>query len=296
MKADRIFYNTLFFDENVIAMIAINEAASWIDELHITEANMTFKGTQKDYCFDETLASRSIVRYHPMDAGKAFVRNDFFGKVLLARNRLSRNEYVRTTLTTPPWHNDAVQRNAASSFIKPNDDDIVVVSDIDEILDPRRVQEMIQETRKRGIVTCKLRLTLFYFNLFSKNWAGAPDYSYRLFMMTGKRFNTLGMPIDELRKRGERGWLLNDVHCIDDFLGFHHSWLGDAASARKKLLAYAHEVEHKGHDSEEYIAKCIREKKSIFPGHELYCDDTIRLLPSVEARRQTLKNYFISQT
>lgn len=64
-----------------------------------------------------------------------------------------------------------------------SDDDIVILSDIDEIIDSRYLDEIIHEVRKRGIVTIKLCFTLFYLNLVSTNWGGAP-ISYRLFIMT----------------------------------------------------------------------------------------------------------------
>jgi hypothetical protein len=156
----------------------------------------------------------------------------------------------------------------------------VILSDIDEIIDERQKDRIIEETRKRGIITIKIYFTLFYFNLFSRNIGGPPDYSYRIFIMTGKYFNKLKMTSDQLRKAGEHGKLMNEVYCLEEFMGFHHSWIGDANFIKNKLLAYAH-IEFRSLANEDYIQKCIKEKKSIYPGHELYIDHNIEMLRSV---------------
>jgi molecular chaperone DnaK len=87
-------------------------------------------------------------------------------------------------------------------------------SDIDEIIDSRFSEELIRYVNKYGITTIKLHYTLYYFNLFSKNWVGPPDYSYRVFLMSGEYFKRNSVNSNLLRKAGERGDLVETVKCF----------------------------------------------------------------------------------
>jgi hypothetical protein len=291
-----------FYNENLIAEIKINEDKKWIDQLHITEANKSFKYRDKKYLYD--ISNNPIVHYHKLDVKKLFIGPR---SMRLIYNKINsrifeKNPYQKMILSNYAWYNDGLQRNGSCSWIAPQDDDIIILSDFDEIIDSRYSQQIIDETKKRGIVTIKLHFTLFYFNLFSMNWAGAPDYSYRVFIMTGKFFKSMKFTSDELRKRGEQGKLYNEIHCLNGFFGFHHSWLGDADFIYQKLNAYAHEPhehdmkifdQNRNDYNKEYISRCIKQKKSIFPDHKLYVDDNISLMESVLNLRTKNNSYFI---
>lgn len=113
--------------------------------------------------------------------------------------------------------------------------------------------------------------------------------------MTGKYFNEMPFTSDELRKRGERGQLTNnDIYCIDDYIGFHHSWLGDEQFVYNKMHAYAHVNVHEEMSLEE-IKQLLKEGKSIYPGQELKVNNNIKLLDSVEELRNSkdYNKYFI---
>lgn len=273
-----------FNDENLIVNISSDENEGKIDELLIVDTNRTFQNGFKSSKYVERPNTNKNVRHEFADVSKDFVQNDMIGKIKLAKYRFKRDGYS-TILSLPTWYNEGFQRNLVASYIHPDDDDIVILSDVDEIIDSRKIDELIEETHNRGIVTGKLHFTVFYFNLFSQNWGGAPDYSYRLFSMTGKYYKKMKMSSDELRKRGEHGELLGKIHCIESFIGFHHSWLGDEKLIGNKLKSYAHIDEHRGMNSREYIQKCLSEHKSLFPGQELKVDYSIPLLQSVEKLR-----------
>lgn len=169
----------------------------------------------------------------------------------------------------------------------------MIFSDLDEILDPKFRAELIEKTQQFGIITVKLRFTLFYFNLFSQNWGGPKDYAYRTFLMTGDYFNRHRVHLDRLRKQGENNRLTKKVYCFPEYAGFHHSWLGDESMIASKLAAYSHIKEHK-ETSAEFIRHCLKEGASLFPGHKLQVDNQIPLLPYIEENREgKYKKYFI---
>ena len=190
------------------------------------------------------------------------------------------------------WYNERIQRNLACTLASIQDDDIIILSDIDEIIDSRLADQLLVEVEKREIITVRLHFTMYYFNLFSKSFSGPADYSYRTFLLTGKRLREKWrFDSDWLRKQGEHKQLCKTVYCPDEFSGFHHSFLGGEKVVSNKLNAYCHTHDSKL-DNPEYVQQLIREHRSVYPGHELQVDYTIPLLETVEALRSQVPEYF----
>lgn len=288
-----IFQCCPFDNENLIAGLSLKESVGYVGEMHISEANRTFRYTPKDFHFENELVD-SRVRYHQINADSQFLGKHW---------RLTqRAPFLRYSVN--PWVNESRQRNLACSQVKAGDQDIVVLSDIDEIIDRRYWPEVIWSARKHGIVTVGLHFTLYYFNLFSTSTLGdgPDDYSYKVFAMTGKVFNELHLSSDRLRKLGESGKLLNSVHRISGIQGFHHSWLGDSEFVRNKLLSYSHgrsdHVEELYSDDgsirHEYLKYLLTNNISVFGNHTLRVSQDISQLSSVEALRKTeLSRFFL---
>lgn len=288
----KIYQCCPYYNEQLIANLNIEEASKWIDEFHITEGNLSFQWNNKEYNFQHE-KKYNIVKYHKLDCIKYYKKNNIFGKLALSKYRFSSNEYNRNLLISPTWYNEAVHRNKSCKNINPKDDDIVILSDIDEIIDSRYAQKIISEVKKRGIITIKLHFTLFYFNLFSYNWGGPKDYSYRVFIMTGEYFKNMNITSDELRKLGEQGKLYDKVYCLDEICGYHHSWLGDENFILNKIKSYAH-TEHAKFADINYIKECLQNKKSIFPEHDLRVRNDVELVETIAIKKNSLlQKYFI---
>lgn len=58
-----------FYNENLVADINIAEASKWVDEIHITEFDKSFKYTSHDYMYQNDCEK---VHYHRMDALKLY--------------------------------------------------------------------------------------------------------------------------------------------------------------------------------------------------------------------------------
>ena len=194
-----------------------------------------------------------------------------------------------------------MQRNASVKFIDPKDEDIVILSDVDEIIASEFSDEIVWATRKHGIITVKLHLSNFYFDLFVDGWPGPPDYSYRVFVMTGKHFRSMPYTPDHLRKAGESGKLMNDVFCLEDFAGFHHSWIGDTDDMLAKINAYSHDPEDhdrdildpRGRVNPSQIRFFLESKRSLFSGRSLYTQDSLQLLPAIYELKDVTSNFLI---
>jgi hypothetical protein len=279
-----------FFKETMLAKVHVQESSRWVDEFHIVEANRSFQNTPKEYCFDSRLTSQyPKVHYHPVDVSRLFKpKRQYVPNIALNLLRSGRWFFFNSA-----WYNDGVQRNLSRTFLDFRDDDILVFSDSDEIIDSRIADQLISEVKKRDIITVRLHHTFFYFNLFCKRMDShvVPDWSYRVVLLKGRVFRRVWKSdTDWLRKQSERGHLIGQVFCPEGYHGFHHTFLGDKNCVSQKLAAYAHtELSHL--NTREYIETCIREKRSIY-GQSLDIDNGIPLLSSVEALRSELPDLF----
>jgi hypothetical protein len=278
-----------FFNENLIANIHIEEASKWVDQIHITEADYSYQYGRKSFNFNQLYNSGKL-HYHPIEVENIFLKKR---KTIPHFKPFGRSRSHRAIFKQTSWYNEGCQRNL-SAHVAYDDDDILIFSDVDEIIIPDFADRIVEEVKRRGIVTVKLHLTFFYFNLFCKSFAGPGDYSYRTFVVRGKEFReNWKNDSDWLRKLGEHGKLINKVFCIEPIVGFHHSWLGDAQFCAQKLRSFAHEELAVYNNSPEYINDCLQNNISIFPNHQLAVNHDIKLLDAVEALRHEQGKYFL---
>lgn len=275
-----------FFNENRALEIKLREASKWIDQLHLCEADRTFSHAAKDtnfapfYQHQPGAAGLSkIVRYHPLQTAGLF-REPPTEQVYYDPTRHGPAHfdawYWELLCGNAAYHNEAVQRNHAVPLLRPvvEDDDIVVLSDLDEVLDSRHAQRIVEETRRHGIITVKLHYSVFYLNLFTTSNHGMPDFSYRLFVMTGRRFKTMPFSPDYLRKRGIEGGLRHEIHCVPEHMGFHHSWLEHEKTAFAKLKAFEANVGDRSIIDPGYAGKCVVDRRLHYLDADLVVDNT----------------------
>lgn len=280
----KIYEFSLFNNENLIADIKGYENSKWVDETHLIEFNRNFNNKIKPFNY---VSNQSNIIYHPINAENLFTNKSFFESVkrkIRYHAGLKDNvEFSNHYISGHTWHNEAIQRNYASLIInslKIKDDDILIFSDIDEIIDSNMSEYIINLVKKYEIITIRNIFTMIYFNLGVNNWGGPSDYSYRIFCMTGKKYKELNITIDMLRKAGERGKLKGIVHESEKICGRHYSWIGNANFISNKIKSYSH-VEHRYLDNIEYINNCLKYGKSIIPGVQVQLLSESTLLSAI---------------
>lgn len=292
-----------FYNENLVANVYVNEGSKWADEIHITECNKSFQYGNHDYCFKLDRPNNKV-HYHQLDGNNYYLkpikRNRKYALPHLLFRPVSR--WMKHYCYDTAWYNEGVSRNHTLWNVDYDDDDILILSDIDEIIDSRCADEIVSEAYKRGAVTVKIYFTMFYFNLFCKEWSGPEGYSYRIFAVRGDVMrNKFYNDSDFLRKRGERSLLINSIHCLEGYKGFHHSWLGDEQFVATKMMSYSHPKEwHNdscfdsyGNPNIEAIKNLIKEGRPVFGDVRLEIDKNIELMQSVERIRNTESIHFI---
>lgn len=280
-----------FFNENLVAQVKIEESSRWIDQLIVVEANRTYKGDPKVYRFAHT--NHPNVSYRQMNADRNFTRQPWHLK--------RRFPFIGQRAFA--WVNEERQRDYSLNGLEIEDDDIFITSDIDEIIDSRAADRIIAETKRRQIVTIGLYVNVYYLNAFDFNQIGPPDFTYRVFAMTGQFLRRMEYGIDQLRKLGESGSLFNTVYRIPGISGFHLSWIGDDSFVESKMKAYAHGptdfqgdiYKEDGSVSRGAIRSSMNKlHHPMNPNQQLEVRDDIPLLTSVENHRSDfLSPYFL---
>jgi beta-1,4-mannosyl-glycoprotein beta-1,4-N-acetylglucosaminyltransferase len=186
-----------------------------VDHFVIVEGNITFTNKPKDFIFEKAKA-----RFKP-----------FMDKII----------HVRVTdmpMSKDAWVNDIFQRNCINRGLTTAEpDDIIMVSDLDEIIRPSTVDAMRADTETN---VWALRMPLFNFKF---NYMLTTNGCYNVWAMATR--NHLMVPADVLR--AQRFNLMHlpaayNGHGIRlmEHAGWQFTYLGDTEFARNKIQSFAH--------------------------------------------------------
>ena len=113
-----------YYNEEEILKIRLNELSNFVEKFVIVEASQTFTGKKKPYYLDDVLDS---------------LKDEWKEKICIYRV-----EFPDQDLTS--WQREHIQRNYIAEALKHigvSEKDLVVISDADEIWNPKRPQENV---------------------------------------------------------------------------------------------------------------------------------------------------------
>lgn len=198
-----------FFNEFVLLDLKIAEELDVVDKLVIAEADRTFQGARKP------LHLKGNGRYvHPKV------------EVLLLEDRFEHG----ASDERGPWRNEALQRNVLMREFE--DDDVVIVSDLDEINNRDDIGMIAEQARAHGHV--RLRQELFYYKINLRvcdAGTGEPVQWTRAFAVTGRHLRESGRSFNRLRKGGGN---------VVPTRGKHFSYLADPDAIAEKIRSFSH--------------------------------------------------------
>lgn len=202
----RVFDCCTFFNEAEILEIRLAELYDVVERFVVVEATHTHSGEPKALTFGD-----HHERFRPyMDKIRYVVVDELVG--------------------TFSWQREAYQRDAILRGLDGcRDEDMVIVSDVDEIM--RR--EVVERLRGGGpafdtVFTAELDLFFYRLNYrFARNWRAAGAAPFRFIRQIGPN------AVRYLAKQ-DIGLLIRDA-------GWHFSWMGDMKRFTTKLNAYAHQ-------------------------------------------------------
>lgn len=198
-----IYYASLFFNELDLLDLKIREESPYVDKMFIVESELSFTGNQKSVNYPKGKYDNYKNVEHVL------LKESFFPKGITA------------------WEREHVQRNAIRSLVGYNDDDIWIVTDIDEIIVGKNIPMLVEETAKHGHICIGMQIYYYYINaLYPRGW----DYP---FMCTGKVAR--GHDFQDIVKR--RG--ISPEKIVTN-CGKHFSYLGSPADISLKLKSFSH--------------------------------------------------------
>jgi beta-1,4-mannosyl-glycoprotein beta-1,4-N-acetylglucosaminyltransferase len=160
------------------------------------------------------------------------------------------------------WHNERFQRNCIDRGIQQlslTDDDIVIISDLDEIPDPCTLTKI--KKNKINITINALEMDFYYYNLNSKKklrWYFSKILIYKYFNeLIQKKITCSDIRLNNI--------YVNPIEYIINNGGWHLSYFGDAHFIKNKLENFAHqEFNNKEYTNVEKIEKRITTGVDLF--------------------------------
>lgn len=245
-----------FFNELDLLEIRLNTLSDVVDCFVIAEATRTHRGKPKELFFEKNRARYSKflnrIRYVVVDN-------------LLAEDEVEKDTY------NLPWVNENRQRNALSKGLEGlRDDDIIMLSDLDEIPRPLAIKNALPLAKNGSIVRFLMEMYYYYANF--KDFYD-PTWSLGTVMLSGCTLRTSpvfdSFKCDRFTVAPENnGRTMQKIRFINPSIKIHHggwhmSYLGGVQAIMQKLRAFAH-VE--ASFVAEHVESRIQSGKSIFGG------------------------------
>ena len=237
----KIFDCFTFFNELDLLEFRLKLLGDLVDHFVIAESNLTHSGQSKPFFFEENKSRfepwKEKIIYFPIIQSAAGL--DF-----------SKNETTYNPLSAS-WKLENEQRNAlAGSNTTISDDDLVLLSDVDEIPDPALIKKL-----KPGDDPLALSQLFHYYFLNCQN-TGQERWWKGTIASSGKQFH-------EITPQGLRD-KRNDYRSIKK-AGWHFSYLGGLEKIKTKIRSFAHtEFNKEEFLNDENIVNAMEEGKDIF--------------------------------
>lgn len=149
-----------FFNEIDLLEIRLNEHAKFVDKFIVTEANKTHSGIEKPFLYEQH-----------KEKFKEFEDKIIYLKLYYNDNNLPpTNLHHGHDLTC---RREDFQREYAKQFLLNNntkDDDIIIMSDLDEILNSKNIQELLPLLKQHSILRCLQKTSIYKLNIILQDY------------------------------------------------------------------------------------------------------------------------------
>lgn len=217
----KILDTFIFFNEVELLKIRLELLYPYVDRFVICEANTTFSGQPKGYNFldhEKEFApwqdKINFLRYEPDISGLDFTRPHTFDG------------------DSAPWRIEQGQRNHLRTCLEwADEDDIVIVSDVDEIWSPEVAGWL--DNNHAFMPAGRLGMQFHYFYMNCRGVGPANSSWKHPFFAKAGLLRSLQHSFDDIRNRG-------DLPTADN-AGWHFSYLGGAESVIRKIESFSHQ-------------------------------------------------------
>lgn len=235
----KIFDTFTFFNELDILELRLNILNEYVDKFILVEATRSHQNKPKPLYFQENL--------------------DRFEKFLPKIEHVILDEFPQYSY----WSHENHQRDHIYNCINKlaQDDDIIFISDLDEIWDPEKIIPILSNTDSNKIYRWRSRICYFYFNLIAQK----EDWIQPMFLS----FSLLKELIEKKQYSISQN-ILRDIHSpiniyTDEYSGWHFSYTGPVIY---KLQNFLHSEFN--NLSEDYIKECVETKINPFYKNKMH--------------------------
>jgi len=229
----KVYDCSMFNWEFDLLEIRIKELWDVVDYFCVTESKYDHRGKER-----ELVLSNNINKFDwAKDKLKVFVSD----KSLDADTSRKHERYHRTESFKLPI-----------DFFNIQDDDLLLISDIDEIFRESSVKSILN---KQGIFTFQMPMYYYYFNLYVVEWHAAKAITKKI--------------LDQYEHFVDVRWMdpSNTTEVLTN-AGWHFGYLGTQDQLKYKLETCAHEMDKKGFAKLDIISKAIANKTDIYERKE----------------------------
>ena len=248
----------MYFDEDVVLDVRLNFLDKFVDKFIIIESKYNHKGEKRVPLFD-------INKFIKFKNKIEYILTDEIPKKIETINKDdSKNEIYRKSIYNA-WKRENLQRNQITKgIINANKDDWIIISDLDEIPDLRKIE---LKKVKNKFVFFKQDMMYYKFNLKLENftWVGSKACKVK----------NLKTPqwIRDIKDKQYNWWRIDtffsnrkysDILFVENG-GWHFSYLKNPQNIEKKLKSYLHHIDYDLNPvGEKRIKEMIINKKTIY--------------------------------
>lgn len=209
----KIIDTFVFYNELDMLNLRLHELNEIVDYFVLVEANKTYSNNEKEFIFEKNKNNY----------------NKFLDKIIHIKIDNMPDNINNMPNNIKNWEREWYQRDSIKiglNKLNLNDDDIILLSDVDEIFNINKLKEL----KQNGLDNIyNLQMELFYYNFFTKTnnsqqWPLARGGPYKFF----KNYNNMSA----IRK--------NTFNTLYDF-GWHLSYFGNTDFIINKIKNFSHQ-------------------------------------------------------
>jgi len=233
----------MYFDEDLVLEIRLNTLYEKVDKFVIAEATRDHAGRNKKLNFD-------INKFKKFKKKIEYIVIDDLPTNVQSNKKNWHENHMR----------DQFQRNALARGYKDcKSDDLIMISDIDEIPDPKKIAEFNLKNKYACLLQKNFQSKLNFLNITNSYWPGTKICQKKNLKSPQwlRNIKTKKIPFWKFF-RDREPQLIKDA-------GWHFSFLKNPASIKEKIISYSHqEFNKKEFIDEENIEKKIRNGEDLF--------------------------------
>lgn len=241
----KIYDCFIFFNELDLLELRLNILNDYVDYFVIVESAITFQGEDKEFIFEKNKSrfaklENKIIHFTVEKYEFDFANLPYIKKPESADD-IVLNKIYKFIDDCPHfdkktqfwWGNDFFQRECiwrALAVAKPSADDLIIISDVDEIPNPETLVKIKHEILPGSLISLRQKEFCYYLNYYhNSDWIGTCCFLYASFQdvsLNSIRFSTK-------RDEGLSPQIINNG-------GWHFTSMGSVDAIKKKIMSWGH--------------------------------------------------------